>query len=106
MIKAEFNLMKWMNGITIGGVLALHLIDEVEPALDMVQPLFDALEALVDLVEPLIDPLEPLVDLVPPLVAAGEARGRGTRLLFGGAGLLEGVVDLDQHRAHAAIYGS
>jgi len=83
-----------------------HLFHEALPALEIVQPLLDMLEPLVDRVQPLAGPLKSLIDLVPPLVAAGEAGGRGARLLLGGAGLLERVVDLDQHRAHRPIYGA
>jgi hypothetical protein len=88
-----------------------RLLDQVEPVLEIAQPLLDAAQPPLDVVQPALDAIESFtgaselqVDLIPALVAPREAGGRSPRLLLGGAGLLEGVVDLDQHRAHAVIY--
>ncbi len=90
-LSAPIRLVRYFKG----------LLDQTEPPFDMVQPLLNPLEALIHFVKPLVDPIEPLVDLVPPPVAAGQAGSGSPRLLLGGAGLLEGIVDFDQHRAHA-----
>ena len=68
------------------------------------EPLLDERgDTFFERAHPALDVVQPLLDLIKAMAPDGEAGGRSTRLLFGGAGLLERVVNLDQHRAHAPI---